>query len=250
MNRYKIRQYFTFEELLAFLESKEKLHTPIDNLKQFASTSKTIFGYQEFNPKFNDVFDMLCNDYLTHYTCYKDYYVPFWAIKDIPEGIDEEQVTRFVRKLITIYNKSSDRYLALLDIYEAQKSHLMDKLQASTDITEKGNNDSTTTRTDNLKNSTTSVHRVNDTPQNGGSWADDNHTSLYEETTNNGSNTGTQGTVVSGTNGRTINTSTATDPMTIMARINEIQDNYMNVLKNWGREFNNIFIYKGEYDYE
>ena len=67
-----------------------------------------------------------------------------------------------------------------------------------------------------------SNHRVNDTPQNGGLWTDDKHSSSYEE----GGST----------------TTTGVDPKTVMERIAEIQDNYKNVIGKWCKEFEALFI--------
>ena len=112
---------------------------------------------------------------------------------------------RFASRFAAIYSQSQDKYLALLGFYEAKKAHLLDQLSA----TQTTNNGLT--------------HRVNDTPQNGGDWTDDNHTSTYDKTDTNG------------------NTTTTSDPTTIMARLSEVQDQYANLEGDWANEFGGLF---------
>lgn len=112
---------------------------------------------------------------------------------------------RFASRFAAIYAQSADKYLALLGFYADKKAHLLDQLSA-TQSTNSGMS-----------------HRVNDTPQNGGEWTDDAHTSNYDHTDTNG------------------NTTTTSDPTTIMARLAEIQDQYANLEGDWADEFKGLF---------
>lgn len=234
MTNREIRYYYTLEELFEDfdLTAVQALATAQTNS---APTLEEVFG---------DVLDILNDEYY-------DWFVGF-IDKPAAMPITDTQTPsvadiaalkkKFIRKLITKYNFTKDRYIYLLNLYVEQKTHLMDRLSTITEVDESGSNASTTARTDDLASSQSTTHRVNDTPQNGGDWTDDNHTSLYEEASSSSTNTGTQTTGVSASNSKSVDTTVTTDPMTIMARINEIQDHYMNVLKNWCKEFDQLFI--------
>lgn len=266
MTNREIRYYYTLEELFEDFD--------LEAVQAFATAQTNSAPVLE--EVFGDVLDILNDEYY-------DWFVGF-IDKPAAMPITDTQTPsvadiaalkkKFIRKLITKYNFTKDRYIYLLNLYVEQKTHLMDKLSSITQVEESGENETLTTRTDNLANSRTvhqtgtdtvvtdeeavAEHRVNDTPQNGGDWSNDNHTSTYEKTdtdldrtvtdtknltdTETGTNTGTQTTGVDGSNSKTVDTTVSTDPMTIMARINEIQDHYMNVLKNWCKEFDQLFI--------
>lgn len=234
MTNREIRYYYTLEELFEDfdLEAVQALASAQTNS---APVLEEVFG---------DVLDILNDEYYDWFVGFIDKPAAM-PITDTqtPSAADIAALKKkFIRKLITKYNFTKDRYIYLLNLYVEQKAHLMDRLNSVTQAEESGENETLTTRTDNLASSESTTHRVNDTPQNGGTWTNDKHTSLYEEAGTNGTNTGTQTTGVDGSNSKTVNTTVSSDPMTIMARINEIQDHYMNVLKNWCKEFDQLFI--------
>lgn len=112
----------------------------------------------------------------------------------------------FIKKLSVIYNFTEKRYLCLLTLYGAQESNLMNQLNSVESIT--------------------GSRRVNDTPQDAGTghsnFEDDDHTSLWE--------------------GNDSTRTTTSDPATVMERLNEIQNKYMNLIKGWCDEFAKLFI--------
>lgn len=192
MNNLKIRYYVTLEESFANFDL-----ATVQNLANVYTKSAGTLAEE-----FGDVINVL-ND------AYRDWFIgfidkPFDYQSDNQPTYEETTAVKakFIRKLITTYDFTKDKYIYLLNLYGEQKSNLMNQL--STTVTVKSN------------------HRVNDTPQNGGLWTDDKHTSAYEE----GGST----------------TTTSADPKTIMERINEIQENYKNVLKKWCNEFDPLFI--------
>lgn len=156
--------------------------------------------------KFGNVINILADEYSEWYVGYVDK----WFIPGNPIVLTMEEQEKIgvnlLKKLMVIYNFSKDKYLQLLKLYEDEKNHLLDKLENKT-ITD-------------------GEHRVNDTPQNAGTghqnFTDDDHTSLWESTDNT--------------------TTVTNDPMTIISRLEEVQNKYMNVLKAWCREFNSLFI--------
>lgn len=189
-----IRYYYTLNELF---EGDFNL----DTLNVFFETSTQ--SQTTLDIKFNDVVNNLFDGYADWYIGFIDKYIRCY--EDSVEPTEEEKEiikNKFLRKFSITYNYTSDRYLTLLNLYTSQKNNLMSKLSNTS------------------SNSTT--HRVNDTPQNGGNFYDDEHTSVYEQTT--------------------ISTNNAIDPTTVMSRLDEIQDKYANVIKDWVEEFNSLFI--------
>lgn len=69
----------------------------------------------------------------------------------------------------------------------------------------------------------------NDTPQNGGLWNDDKHTSTI--------------TLVSGKNSN--DTTITSDSGTIMSRLKEIRDNLESLYDTWSNEFGKEFVIYG-----
>ena len=69
----------------------------------------------------------------------------------------------------------------------------------------------------------------NDTPQNGGLWNDDKHTSTI--------------TLINGTNSN--DTTVTTDSGTIMSRLKEIRDNLESLYDTWSNEFGKEFVIYG-----
>lgn len=189
-----IRYYYTLNDLF---EGDFNLET----LNIFLGTST--HSQTTLDTKFNEVVNNLFDGYQDWYIGFIDKYVRYY--EDSVEPTEEEKEiikNKFLKKFSMTYNYTSDRYLTLLDLYETQKRNLMSKLSNTS------------------SNSTT--HRVNDTPQNGGNFYDDEHTSVYEQTT--------------------ISTNNAIDPTTVMSRLDEIQNKYTNVIKDWANEFNCLFI--------
>lgn len=156
--------------------------------------------------KFSEVINILDDAYSKWYIGYVDKCF-IWGVLNLPttEEIEEVKVD-FIKRLSIIYNFTKDRYLTLLNLYDNQKNNLMNKLNNVTTVT--------------------GDHRVNDTPQDAGTghqnFTDDDHTSMWE-----GTNT---------------TTTVDSDPMTIMARLDEIQRMYMNLLRDWVKEFRKLFI--------
>ena len=189
-----IRYYYNLNELFEGDFNLETLNTLLET-----STSSQV----ALNPKFEAVVNNLNDGYQNWYVGFIDKFIRYPGEGNEPTEEDIEKIKiNFLRKFSYTYVNTSDRYLTLLDLYETQKRNLMSKLSNTS------------------SNSTT--HRVNDTPQNGGNFYDDEHTSVYEQTT--------------------ISTNNAIDPTTVMSRLDEIQNKYMNVIKDWAKEFNCLFI--------
>lgn len=103
-------------------------------------------------------------------------------------------------KFFHMLDITAPKYTNILKIYKDNKSKLMDKLENGSKV----------------------VNRFNDTPQDGGTFDDDEHTTSITET----------------------DSSASTDVATVMARIKEIQDSYDNIMLLWSNEFIRLFIKK------
>lgn len=111
---------------------------------------------------------------------------------------NSSQFIGWKRRLFSILVSTYEKYYTLLKIYNDNINKLMDKVKIITS----GNN------------------RFNDTPQNGGLFADDDHTTTITENTQ----------------------TTESDNATIMERIREIQNNIRDVMDDWTNEFKILFI--------
>lgn len=184
-----IRNYYTLAEIFPVWTK-----TAIQTLTTNNTNTKPTYA-DEFEPVINLIYDS-----------YKDYNIGFIDKCDFtdPTGteIEEEVRDRFIRQFAVIYKVSCNRYLKLLALYEAEEDNLMNKLTNT--VNETGTN------------------RTNDTPQNGGTFEDDEHTSLYMSSSRNATST--------------------VDPQTVMSRLDEIQSKYMNIYKDWVKEFRDLFF--------
>lgn len=71
------------------------------------------------------------------------------------ESLSTDKLRRFVVKLLNVMNDTKDKYIALMGLYNSQKTHLLDAIKSTTRTTSK----------------------FNDTPQDEGDFSDDSHTS-------------------------------------------------------------------------
>ena len=181
-----IRTYFTFYEWLVVLQRQYDYENLVDVLYNAIATIDGETLDTKLKPVLHDL--LLLNGDMG--IAYKDW-IPFIEQEPtITEGITE----KVLRKFSYVYNTTKDRYLTLIDIYTNQKANLLNKIESST------------------------VQRYNDTPQNGGDWSDDEHTSNITRIEN------------------------SNDFTPLMDRINEIQNKLRNIQKDWEDEFKGIFI--------
>ena len=95
-------------------------------------------------------------------------------------------------KINYVYLTTKDRYMLMLNLYETNKGKLMDQVR------------------------TTNTTRFNDTPQDGGDWEDDKHTTNIQQDVQN------------------------SDYMPIIDRINSIEFKYHSLMHKWVEEFNGL----------
>lgn len=171
-----------------------------------------------------------------------DYIIPRFDDSIVKISTSETpDYSKLKKRIIGWLNSTYDYYKELLDLYDDYKSDLMNQLSTtSTDtraVTTTGGNTNTLSA-----GAQHSENRENDTPQNGGDWSDDEHTSnLVQNDYNAYTNTYT---LVYNNQARTNSGSltTTTDPETIINRLNDIKEKYVNLYKEWSDKFR-VFIY-------
>lgn len=200
---------------------------------------------------------------------YKDHYAVVVASQD--DFSDE--CKKFFIKVCNVLDYTFDKYDTLLTIYAEQKTHLLDKLQRIRDeektLSSSGEHSETRDETRNLERGTeidtesgsSSKSAGSDTPQtinvsqdigeiagyfNKYDQAEDSGTSHSEGTD---TDTGTIGVEIGGENSSSgseeLDATESYDPMTMMARIEEIQTKYENTMFKWVEEFDRLFIEEG-----
>lgn len=131
----------------------------------------------------------------------------YWECFLLPWGKEETEAerlrvwriwfNRFMQLMVATFNK----YLPILKEYKAKEASLMARLGSESH----------------------SISRFNDTPQNGGDFADEDHT----------------------TNATTADNETLSDYETPINRLREIRDKFENLYNAWARDFDILFT-KGE----
>lgn len=148
------------------------------------------------------------------------------------------ECVKFFKKLLKILDYTYERYTILLDLYDSQKSHLMDKLQSSRSGSRSLASDQSNSNTQN------STSLYNDAPQtsdviatiSGNQYATDltkGQVSDSGETHSTGSDSFSE--------------SESHDTMTIMAKLDEIEKQFSNIWKKWLNEFDELFIEEVNY---
>lgn len=179
------RKYYEFNEVLPLIKEKTGKGTNFEALKDFTRIS--------FNNAFEDIYNSLVLKYKGYGVIYRDFIAPYQS-EPAELTIDDDDVIRFIDKIVIIYNETKDRYLQLLKYYDDANNKLMDKME------------------------TESVQRYNDTPQNGGYFDDDGHTT-------------------------SITTNTSKSDLTpIIDRLTDIRNKMVDIKKEWADEFKGLFI--------
>ena len=200
---FKINYYFTLQEIIEFAYIQEK-HL-IDkftfyNIPSLDIIKSNLIPANNANGLLEPIINELWQSIIARY--YDDYAVMISEEDDTIPSLTWENISPFFNKLINTITRTKDYYLTLLNIYNNQKNNLLSQ----------------------VKSISTNTTRFNDTPQNGGEFVDDNHTSEFTK----------------------VNNSIESDVNTMMYRINEIQKLYRNVMKDWVDEFEKLFIERGD----
>lgn len=126
-------------------------------------------------------------------------------IEDDDNGIPTSTNRKeFANNFYAKFKITKQYYETLINLYESQESHLMDQVESSIET----------------------LNKYNDTPQNGGDFDTDNHT----------------------TNSNKSTTTSKSDVDTIISRLTEVRRKLVDVYNLWAKEFDGLFISHLNYD--
>lgn len=117
---------------------------------------------------------------------------------EIADDDSEKVFSNFIGPIIAWMTSSDTKFSLLISNQEANRTKLLDQIKSS------------------------SVNRYNDTPQNKGTFEDNEHNTNVTKTEN------------------------ATDGATLLARLNEIEDNLKRLYENWSNEFRKFIIWSAD----
>lgn len=117
---------------------------------------------------------------------------------EVADDDSEKVFSNFIGPIIAWMSSSDTKFSLLISNQEANKTKLLDQIKSS------------------------SVNRFNDTPQNKGTFEDNEHNTNVTKTEN------------------------ATDGATLLARLNEIEDNLKRLYENWSNEFRKFIIWSAD----
>lgn len=189
------KTYITLEELLKYYESDFITYDYPQLLAILTSNGN--FNVQDERINLLVTTESVLK--LWQYVCSR--FINEYILIDDTKSDYKEFTTPFLRKVLNILNGSFDRYNAVYEAFETQKSKLLDKIK--------------TTQLGSAK--------FNDTPQGNGDYSDDTHT-----------------TNITLTKGET-----ESDNLTPVMRLKEIEDSLNDILFNWAKEFEKIFVEGG-----
>lgn len=192
------RTYITLEELLNYYDS-DFLNYEYPQLLSIL-TSNGNFNVQNERIKLITATESSLK--LWQYICSR--FIEEYIFIDDTKSDYKKFTTPFLRKVLNILNGSFDRYNAIYEAFETQKSKLLNTIK--------------TTQLGSAK--------FNDTPQGNGDYSDDPHT-----------------TNITLTKGET-----ESDNLTPVMRLKEIEDSLNDILFNWSKEFEKIFVEGGNID--
>lgn len=211
MLKYYQRTYYSLEDIAdnlnltgkgPFRMASTTSHRAVE-MPTFINSVLTKANYDNL-----DMTTLINNTYLTEvwtkyiypkfynqFICYTDNKVCYEEPVVIEAGIT---FADFVGPIISWMQSSTEKFSLTIANYESNKSKLLGQIKS------------------------TSVNTFNDTPQNGGDFSDDNHTSTI--TTN----------------------SVSSDGGTLLFRLNEIEDSLKRLYEDWSNEFRKFIIWSAE----
>lgn len=189
MNKYKIQTWYTLEEVL----NRESWDTHVGFINffdRYLNQACPIFTGDEtpaLKPYLEELLQLVYARFKDHYCCHN-------YEEDLSSNDKQKVAEKFANIIIITY----DKYASLLDYYNEAKNKLMDPISSESE----------------------SIGRFNDTPQNGGDFADDVHT----------------------TNITKAKTTNKIDGDTKINRLEEIENKLHSYLYKWSNEFDKMFI--------
>ena len=199
--KYQKRFYWTFRECLEggvhidkadFLFNNEDLLNVLTYMIGEGGYSSPLYNGlsgEWSKDEYGALADLIVKRFLNEYCFYTE-----------SEEFDMEKCLNWFGKLFYVIEMTSPRYLTLMKAYSDSQDNLLSPVETKT----------------------TGSNRFNDTPQDEGDFANDEHTTNISEMENTIQN----------------------DLDSKMGRIREIESNYSNLLLQWSNEFESLFTEK------
>ena len=150
----------------------------------------------DWNSSFSNYIDICWQEHI--WPKFYDKAICYTDDDEVADGDSEKVFSNFIGPIIAWMTSSDTKFSLLIANQEANKTKLLDQIKSS------------------------SVNRFNDTPQNKGTFEDNEHNTNVTKTEN------------------------ATDGATLLARLNEIEDNLKRLYENWSNEFRKFIIWSAE----
>lgn len=150
----------------------------------------------DWKNSFSNYIDICWQEHI--WTKFYDKAICYTDDDEVADDDSEKVFSNFIGPIIAWMTSSDTKFSLLISNQEANKTKLLDQIKSS------------------------SVNRYNDTPQNKGTFEDNEHNTNVTKTEN------------------------ATDGATLLARLNEIEDNLKRLYENWSNEFRKFIIWSAD----
>ena len=201
-----MRRYFTLDDikrnidLLPITEGPFAMEVAVVKMAEFISKVIKKCGWttplRDWNDSFSNYIDICWQNYI--WPKFYDKAICYTDDDTIADNDSAKVFANFVGPIISWMNASNTKFSLLIANQEANKDKLLNQIKSS------------------------SVNRFNDTPQNTGTFEDNEHNTNVTKTEN------------------------ATDGATLLARLNEIEDNLKRLYENWSNEFRKFIIWSAD----
>ena len=201
-----MRRYFTLNDVrhdMALYPTEEGPFVMEKNaakMTDFISSVMQSCGWiapsADWNNSFSNYIDICWQEHI--WTKFYDKAICYTDDDEVADDDSEKVFSNFIGPIIAWMTSSDTKFSLLISNQEANKTKLLDQIKSS------------------------SVNRFNDTPQNKGTFEDNEHNTNVTKTEN------------------------ATDGATLLARLNEIEDNLKRLYENWSNEFRKFIIWSAD----
>lgn len=189
--------YFTLGEIASLEDNTWYPHTANDFNMSTIMTRYSLVIEDSSTTKLNILYQLMRFIFARFYECsiYKEL---IGIYEDESQIVISNATKKYIwSQFVGMFNLTAPRYIPLLESYKANESSPIAK----------------------IKSSTTGVNRFNDTPQDDGDFANDEHTTNISQN----------------------NVEVETDSGSVASRLDELYKNWRSILRDWTNEFRCLF---------
>ena len=246
MNPVLKTKYFTFQEVLdlyparapRFPHDVQLANNWFTKMLEDADLEPAVYTLSEFFT--DDLINEIINALITivYYRHDEDYFyeVTMGVCEDY--NLSQNDFRKAIKKLMNVLDLTLPKYIPMLQQNEwASTCPITPNVDEST---EEASGDNHATYDGETSSNVVGQNRTNDTPQDGGNFDDDEHTSNVVDSTNeinNESSSTNDGDFSSITK-----KSNSTNIGTLMTRLTEMYNNFKSIILEWSNEFNQLFL--------